>query len=89
MTNEPDPDREFRFIDVSEIDTSEMADIEGSCVDVLKDALLDIIQIAEQQGLSEEDADESVRRVIDYRARRCRRRFTLHTGDAPPDEGLT
>jgi len=89
MTNNPDPDREFRFIDISEIDTSEMTDIEGSCVDVLKDALLDIIQIAEQQGLPEEEADEAVRRVIDYRAKRCRRRFTLHTGDALPDDGLT
>jgi len=84
MTNNPDPDREFRFIDISEIDTSEMTDIEGSCVDVLKDALLDIIQIAEQQGLPEEEADEAVRR-----AKRCRRRFTLHTGDALPDDGLT
>jgi len=77
MTN--NSDREFRFLKPEEIDTSEMADIEGSTVDVLKDALLDVIQIAEAQGMSEDDADEAVRRVFDFRAQRNRQRFTLHT----------
>ncbi len=77
MTNESD--REFRFIEPAEIDTSEMEDIEGSCVDVLKDALLDIIQLAEAQGMTEDEADESVRLVFEFRAQRNRRRFTLHT----------
>lgn len=79
MTNESD--RKFVFIDPEDIDTSEMEDIDGSCVDVLKDALLDIIQLAEAQGMTEDEADESVRRVFEFRAQRNRNRFTLHTSE--------
>lgn len=73
------PDRDYSFIEPEKIDTSEMKDIDGTVVDVLKNALLDIIQLAEAEGMTEDQADEAVRRVFDYRADRNRQRFTLHT----------
>ena len=72
------PDREFRFIEPEKIDTSEMENIDGTVIDVLKDVILDIIQLAEAEGMTEDDADEAIRRVFDFRAERNRDRFTLH-----------
>lgn len=71
-------DREYSFIEPEKIDTTEMENIDGTVVDVLKNALLDIIQLAEAEGMTEDDADEAVRRVFDFRAERNRERFTLH-----------
>lgn len=73
-------DREYRFIDVDEINAMELRPVEGTCEDILCDGLLDVIQLAEAEGMSEEEVNNVLQRVIDYRAERVRKRFTLHTG---------
>jgi hypothetical protein len=75
-------DREYRFIDIDKIDRSELrSSTKGTCEDVLTDAVLDILQLAEAEGMMEEEVDNVLRRVIDLRAERLRNRFTLHTNE--------
>jgi hypothetical protein len=73
-------EREYRFIDVDEINAMELRPVEGTCEDVLCDGLLDVIQLAEAEGMTEEEVDNVLRRIINYRAERVRKRFTMHTG---------
>lgn len=49
--------------------------------DVLFGTLFELCQLAEDQGLTEDEVDSALRRVLDARADRLRSRFRLHTND--------
>jgi len=76
-----DQEREYKYIDIDKINRSEIQPTEGTCEDVLFDGLTDVIQLAEAEGMSEEEIESVLRRIAEYRADRNRRRFTLHTND--------
>ena len=83
--------REFKYLDPKKIDeniearqaTGEVIDDDPhlSSEDVLVETLLDLCQLAEGEGMTEDEVDSAVKRVIDFRADRNRSRFRLHTGD--------
>jgi hypothetical protein len=83
-----DPDREFKFLDVEALYEKDLPPIHMTSLQALEEALLDIIQLSEGEGVSEEDVDRTLRKIIDERAKRTRARFTIHTGmaEAEPDE---
>ena len=71
-------EREYKYIDVDRLDTSKLPDIYEEPEDVLYESLLDVMQLAEAEGLSVESVDEVLRRVFDYRAQRARAGFRVH-----------
>jgi hypothetical protein len=80
-----DNEREYRFLKPGELKSLEARPIKGTVKDCLKDALLDIIQLSESEGMTEE-VDSVLREIIDARAARVRSKFILHTDrEAPPE----
>ena len=76
-----DPDREYRFLDVDALDNEDIAPINMTPPEALEEALLDIIQLSEREGVTPDEVDEILRKIQDERASRTRSRFTLHLGD--------
>jgi hypothetical protein len=78
--------RDYKHIDLDDIDRRiaekgpDAPPIEGTPSDVLYETLLDLLQLAFNEGMLDEEIDTVVRRVNDYRAEENRKRFTLHTG---------
>lgn len=70
-------ERQYRFIDPNDIDTTGVEPPEGTNSEVLRDSLLDIIQLSLAHGMSEEDVDEALAMVEDHRAHRQRSRFRI------------
>ena len=81
-----DPDREYKFLDIEELHEQELAPVNMTAVQALEEALLDIVQLSEGEGVSEEDVDRVLRKIVDERAQRTRQRFTIHIGDAKQSE---
>ena len=77
-----DPDREFKFLDVEALYEQELTPVNMTAVQALEEALLDIIQLSEGEGVTEENVDRVLRKIIDDRAVRTRARFTIHTKDS-------
>jgi hypothetical protein len=77
MTKKNEP-REYRFIDPDKIDTSKVGPIKGTYAQCLGDALMDIIQLSLDSGMSDEDVDKALRFVHEQRASGRRAAFTLH-----------
>ena len=77
--------RDYKYIDIDQInediDSGKAESINDDPNIVLYETILDLLQLAESEGMSEEEVDEVVRRVNDYRAERCRSKFRLHTPD--------
>ena len=78
-------DRDYKYIDMEKVNESiangEVEPADDEPVNVLYETLLDLLQLAQEEGMTEEEIDSVVRRVNDYRASRVRNRFRLHTGD--------
>lgn len=78
--------RDYKYIDVDQInediETGKTKPVDDDPANVLFDTLLDLLQLAEAEGMSEDEVDAVVRRVNDYRADRRRARFRLHTPDS-------
>jgi len=79
------PVREYRFLDPDSIDTSDVPHIEGSNAQCLADALLDIIQLSLDSGMTPADVEEAMEIVSETRANVERARFTLHVREEEPE----
>lgn len=75
-----DPDREYRFLDVDALDEENVPPINMTAPEALREALLDIIQLSEREGVTPDEVDDIIRAIQDERASRTRSRFTLHLG---------
>ena len=77
--------RELRYIDIEQIEediaAGKVEDDGESAEYVLYETLLDLLQISEE-GMTVDEVDSVLRRIMDYRAGQRRSRFRLHTGDA-------
>jgi hypothetical protein len=83
-------EREYRFLDMDRVNArvrekrpskdEPLKDepLKDEPADVLYETLLDLLQLAEAEGLAEPEVDSALRRVFDYRAERVRRRIRLH-----------
>lgn len=79
------PGREYRYLDLDQInkrvETSPAEEDDGvSAIDLLYELLLDLLQLAGDQGLAEEELDAVLDRVVDYRATQVRSSFRIHGG---------
>jgi len=81
MKNENSLDREYRYIDPDNIDTTGVEPPQGTNAECLSDSLLDIIQLAMHHGMTEEDVDEALKKVHETLAQKQRSRFKLHVKD--------
>ena len=70
--------RDYRFIDPDKLDTSNVPHIEGTNAQCLADAILDIIQLSLESGMTAADVEEAMQIISDTRASLNRAKFTLH-----------
>ena len=75
-------ERDMQYIDMDKgnerIEKGEVEITDDEPVDVLYGTLLDLLQIAVNEGLTEEEVDSVMNRIVDYRDARCRDKFRLH-----------
>ena len=76
-------EREMKYIDMDRVNRRiEEGDIcepdDAPPTDVLYETLLDLLQVARNEGLTVDEIDEVLRRLSDYRAGENRERFRLH-----------
>lgn len=78
--------RDYQYIDVDQIEediaNGKAKITEDEPTDVLYGTILDILQLAEAEGMNPDDIDDVMRRIIDFRAEECRKKFRLH----PPED---
>ena len=72
-------EREYRFIDPDNIDTTGVEPPEGTNAECLADSLLDIIQLSMHHGMTVEDVDEALAKVEDFRAQLHRKKFRVRS----------
>jgi len=74
--------RKLKIVDMKkineQIERGEVETAHDDPAEVLYETLLDILQIAKAEGMTEDEVDAVVNRVNDYRANRNRDRFRLH-----------
>tara|TARA_R110002072_G_scaffold292348_2_gene460940 strand:+ start:656 stop:898 length:243 start_codon:yes stop_codon:yes gene_type:complete len=75
-------ERQYRFIDPNNIDTTGVEPPAGTNAECLADSLLDIIQLSMHHGMNDEDVDEALEVVQEHWAQQNRSQFKLHR--APP-----
>ena len=73
-------DRPYRYIDIQKINASELQPVDDSPENVLFESLLDVLQLAEHEGMAEQEVDDVLRRIVDYRAARVRGRLRITRG---------
>lgn len=78
--------RDYRFINPDDIDTTDVEPIPGTNGQCLADAILDIIMVGQDSGMTDEDVDEAMRIVTDYLASQERNKFRLHIVQGKPAE---
>lgn len=76
-----DPDREYKFLNLEKLYEEDVKPINMTAVQALEEALLDIIQLSEMEGVKPDKVDDVLRKIIDDRAGRTRSRFTIHQGE--------
>jgi len=74
-----DQDREYRYIDPQRIEESEAVPVDDTPANILYESLLDVLQLAAAEGMTEDTIDDVLQRILNYRAGQVRKRFTLHT----------
>lgn len=83
-------DRDYRYLDLEAIDArvaaGEVAPVYEEPTEVLYEMLLDLLQLAEREGMSVDEVDDVLRRVCDWRAARERRSFRVHPRAGPEGE---
>ena len=76
-------DRELKIVDMKRVEeqiaNGEVKPFDGSPAEALYETILDVLQVAKAEGMTDEEIDSVVRRVNDYRADRNRDQFRLHT----------
>ena len=70
-------ERQYRFIDPDNIDTTGIEPPKGTNAECLADSLLDIIQLSMHHGMTDEDVDQALEVVSDFRAQVRRARFRV------------
>lgn len=80
-------ERDYRFIDPDELDTSNIPEISGTVEECLADALLDIIQLALEKGLARDGVERALSMVHDALARQSRAGFKLHVRERDEPAG--
>lgn len=70
-------DRDYKYLDPEELKKEPIIPCNETPPDALMHGLLDLIQLAESEGLDEETTDGVLRRIIDLRAKRVRSKFTI------------
>jgi len=73
--------RDYHYFTEEERQNFESRPLVGPIEDCLLQALLDIIQLSEAEGMTEDQVDSVLRTIIDGRAKRVRSRFILHTDE--------
>ena len=72
-------DRELKYVSYDDIlDEDERPTFPGKSSDIMYEGLLDIIQVGEMEGMSDESIDRVLNRVMDYLAECRRKQFKLH-----------
>lgn len=73
---------DYRYIDIDQInediESGKAETVQDPPGDVLFGTLLDLLQLAENEGMTEAEIDDVMRRIVDHRADQCRARFRLH-----------
>jgi len=75
-------ERDFQYINMDKINEQiengeiEVTDDEPS--EVLYGTILDLLQLAESEGMMVEEVDAVMHRIVNYRAEQCRDKFRLH-----------
>jgi hypothetical protein len=70
-----DPDRDYAFLDLEDLYAKELPPINMTAEQALEEALLDIVQLSEHEGVSSECVDRILAKILDDRAGRTRGRF--------------
>jgi len=68
-------ERKYKYIDPEKIRETEMDDEPAN---ILYESILDVLQLAAEEGMSQDELGIVVSRVVDYRASRHRSRLRLH-----------
>ena len=74
----PEEEREYKYLDFEALQKEELEPCYDSVDVVLENALLDILQLAEANDMSDEVVDRVIRKIQDDRAAKVRRKFRLH-----------
>jgi hypothetical protein len=70
-----DPDREFRFLDLEALYEQDLPPVNMTAVQALEEALLDIVQLSEHEGVPPDSVDLVLTKILDDRAKRTRQGF--------------
>jgi hypothetical protein len=73
-----DPNRDYCFVDPQELDAMPLEPLDMMPEQALEEALLDIIQLSEAEGVTVMNVDAALRRIVNDRAARTRSRFVVH-----------
>ncbi|HBP16786.1 MAG TPA: hypothetical protein DEA08_03195 [Planctomycetes bacterium] len=76
-----DPEREFAFLDPEALYAKPLVPVSLSPEQALQEVLLDLIQLAEREGLEPETVDAILETICDERASRTREGFVVHRGE--------
>ena len=73
--------RDYKYIDVDQInediEAGRVEEVTDAPRDVLFGTILDLLQLAESEGMSDDEIDSVLQSIIDYRADQYRQRFRL------------
>lgn len=72
--------RDYRYIDPDNLEVEGIEEPTGSNAQCLADAMLDILQLGESEGMSKQDVDEAMRIVAETRSEMNRPQFKLILG---------
>lgn len=84
--DKPTGRRDYRFINPDDIDTTNVNPVPGTNAQCLADAVLDVIMVGQDSGMTESDVDEAMKIVADYLASQERAKFRLHVAAAEPEQ---
>jgi len=72
---------DYRYLDPNEFDDKPLPPCNDSPEDALFYGIRDLIRFTVNEGLSDEEVDRVLKRIMDERANETRARFVLHTRD--------
>lgn len=78
MLNKDKTQRTYKHLDPENLPESVMPPYEGTNAACLADALLDVIQVTVEAGMTQQDVDDAMEIVTDTLAEQERQRFRLH-----------
>ena len=80
MSKPKNKKRDYKYLDLKELEEEKKTHppVDDPIDLVLENALLDIIQLAEDNEMTDEEIDRVIRKIQDDRASFVRGKFTLH-----------